>query len=143
VNMGSRNMELTKRERRLLSRRNNAAILWLGVGMVAFAIAVPILALMKWREADAIWQRNLREIESISASGTDAERMLKRRLMATTQSLRELDRERVDETAQKGVVVFGFPGIMGIGLYFRTRTYHRLFERLGSVQEADAPHTST
>lgn len=132
-------MELTRREQRLLSRKYNVAILWIGVALIAFSIAVPILALVRWREADSVWQRHISEIEGLSASGTDTERMLKRLLTANAKSLRDLDRKRVDEMAQKGFIMFAFPGIMCIGLHFRTRVYQRIFERLRPLDQTNLP----
>jgi hypothetical protein len=136
-------MELTRQEQRLLSRRNNVALLWLGVAMVVFASGVPILALVKWKEADAIWQRRISAIESMTADGTNTERTLKGLLTANVRSSRDLDGKRVDQMAQKGFIMLAFPGLMCIGLYFRTRVYHRLFERLLALPQPSAPSDPT
>ena len=136
-------MELTKKERRLLSRKHNVAMLWIGIAMIFFSIALPILAWVRWKQADAIWQRNIAEVEAIHANATETERRLKVSLVASLRSLRDLDRARVDQIAQKGFIMFSYVGLLGIGLYFRTRTWHRLIERLQSAQQVAPPAHAT
>jgi hypothetical protein len=136
-------MELTKKERRLLSRKHNVAMLWIGIASILVSIALPILAWVKWKQADGVWQRNIAEVEAIHASATETECKLKESLVASMRALRDLDRKRVDQMAQKGFIMFSYLGLLGIGLYFRTRTWHRLIERLQSAQQVAPPASAT
>jgi hypothetical protein len=80
-----------------------------------------------------------RRRRGIDANGTETERRLKKRLVANMRSLRDLDRGRVDQMAQKGFIMFSYVGLLCIGLHFRTRTFHRLIEKVQSAQETAPP----
>ena len=82
-------MELTKRERRLLNKRGNALLLWLGVLWVAMSIALPIYLAQKWKKTDVIYQTIVERAEGARADGTPAEARLKESLVHHARQLRE------------------------------------------------------